>query len=140
MPSEWQVQRIVRSELKLLEIDRSGVGAAKKDTDALTGLRLIASRQDGCKGSGATGFHNDAQHVPQGLLRGGDGFVGDQRHVADVSLRGAAHDVADAAGSQRIGGDATGGSVDRMAGFERSEERRGGEEGRSRCRSSNGTK
>jgi hypothetical protein len=47
----------------------------------------------------------------------GDGFVGDQRHMADVSLRDGEHDLADAAGGQRIGGDATGGSVDRTAGF-----------------------
>src|ERR1017187_8188558 len=75
----------LRSRLGLLEIDGGGVGAADQNADALAGFGLIAARQYGGKGSGATGFHDDTQHVPEGLLGGDDGFVGDKRHVADRS-------------------------------------------------------
>jgi hypothetical protein len=103
------------SNRRLSEIDSGGITATNDHADALAGAGLIAFREQSGKGSGTSGFGDNTQNIPESLLRALDGLIGDQEHAIQVLLCDGEHQFAHAFGRERIGGDAAGFSVDRLA-------------------------
>ena len=103
---------------------RIGVGAADQRRDALAGGAAYRRRTSGRRGPWRRPARRRSAALPTARAAPAHGVVADQHRVAHQLLRDLEIGRADAAGAQRIGGDAGDVHVDRTAGAQRLVQRR----------------
>lgn len=108
------------------EVHCGGIASTEQYSDALAERWLIAVGEECGEGRCTPGFGNDAQDFPERFLGLLYFRIGNQEHLRHVALRDREHELADAFRSQRVGGDSSGGTVYRAAGFEGIGQRGGG--------------
>lgn len=97
-------------------MDGIGIGAAEEDADAGVGGWRPGASEEGGEGCSTAGFGDDAEVGPEPLLCFADGGVGDEDGVHAGGERDAEGERACDAGTQAVGGVATDGDWDRVAG------------------------